>query len=123
MRETLGQHTDHGVRFVVEHDVLADNIWIGAEALLPRSVTYQRDWSCSRLVVLCGEIAAHERARAHHFEVIGRNHSRVDVLRFVAAGYVHEPAAERRHRFKRLVALAPVEEVAMRNPAIGDLRA
>src|SRR5687767_15457124 len=33
MRETLGQHTNHRVRPVVERDVPADNIWIGGKAL------------------------------------------------------------------------------------------
>src|SRR6185369_2580917 len=115
MLETLGHDADDCVRLIVEEDVLADHVWIAAEALLPGRVTDHRDSSSSRLIVLRIEIAAQYWSDSHHFEVIRRDHARVNALGFVVAGDVYEPAAERRHRLKHLVARAPVEKVRIRN--------
>src|ERR1051326_3671449 len=118
MRKTLRHHADHGERFVVESDLFADDVWIAGEALLPEAVAEDGDGRGAGSIVFVGEVAAEERRRAHHFEVTGAAHARVEIFRFARAGEIHGPAAKGRHRLERLIARAPVEEVWIRKPAV-----
>src|SRR5262245_29682469 len=42
MHEILARDADHGVRFIVEIDLLADDIWIARESFLPECVADDR---------------------------------------------------------------------------------
>jgi hypothetical protein len=57
MREVCARHADNCVRLIVKPDLLADDIWIARESLLPEAVADYRDWRCARLVVVGSEVA------------------------------------------------------------------
>src|SRR5688572_23656167 len=117
MRKAFRHDTDHDVSLVVEQDLFADDVWIAAEALLPKAVAEQSHRCGAGLIVCFGEIASEQRSRAHDGEISGADESRVEVFRLVGSGEVHGEAAKRRHGFEDLVARAPVEKVWIRKPA------
>jgi hypothetical protein len=75
VHEVFRHHADDGVALVVECYRLADDVRIAAEALLPETVTDDRDWRGAGLIVGFGKVAAQLRSRTHHFEIAGRHHA------------------------------------------------
>src|SRR5258705_11691114 len=103
MREALGHHADYCVCLVVECDLLTNDRRIAAESLLPKPVADESHWGSTRLVVFVTEIAAQQRGSAHHLEISGTDHSRIEGFRLIGTCHVHCPAAERRYRFRDLI--------------------
>src|SRR5687767_15750313 len=95
MGKTFGHDADHDVRFVVEQDLFAGDVWIAAEALLPEGIAENGRWCSAGLVIRVVEVAPQHRRHAHRSEVATTNDARVEVLRLVCAGDVEDRKSTR----------------------------
>jgi hypothetical protein len=101
--EAARRDTDDAVALVVDGDVLADDLGVAAEAVLPERVGEDDDVVLARRLLLGGEPAAEVRANAEELEEAGRDGADRHALGGPGAGQV---AGRRRVDGRRLEPLA-----------------
>ena len=81
--EVRRHHSNHGRGFAINPNGLTNDLPVGPEVALPDFVAENRDLFRARLVVSCGEIAAHDRSRADDAEEIFRDVTASVTLRII----------------------------------------
>ncbi len=64
------QHAHHFIRFAIQHQLAAQDVWVAAKPALPGAEGEYGHAGCSRLLVLGGEGAAQSRGDTEHLEEI-----------------------------------------------------
>ena len=78
-------HANHGVFFVVEENILPDNVARAAEASLPQSMAEDGDSICAGLILIRQKNAAEGGLHAQQWKEIGRHAVSLDFFRLTIA--------------------------------------
>src|SRR5208283_373486 len=108
-------HAGHGIGFVIQFDIAADNRRISAEASRPEFIAQHYFVLVSRLVFTLKKNAAEQRFGVQdRKEAVGHS-NRSNRLRMARTGQRIATEAISRHLFKAVLLGAPVEEVCWRD--------
>src|SRR5205814_1634125 len=81
-------HTDDRRGLAINPNALSDNVGVAIEIPLPNLVTYNGDFFCAGLVVVSGEVAAHDRRNAYNLKKILGDIGASVTLRIIFVGHV-----------------------------------
>ena len=101
-------HADDGVSFVVEKNILTDDVGRAAEAGLPQTITEDNSSIRAGPILLRQEGAAQNRLHAEQRKKICAHAVSLDFFRFTAANQVEAAPVHRRHILKALIERFPI---------------
>ena len=121
MREgkPLGHDADDGVAVMVERDVAADDVAIGAEDRLPGFMAQHHDVS-SGLLLVAKKAPPHHGVDPQHAEEIGADGLRLQLPGSAFAGQGVVVVVIRGERLEGMIARAPVKEIRIAE-AVSDV--
>ena len=101
-------------------DLLADNFWIGAQAL-PKLVDQDHDAIPACHSFIGEKVAPVQKPDAHHLVEARRGELALDILRLILGGQIETAAGECIQILKGLALVLPVNEVLRRNAVVKTL--
>src|SRR5262245_24364732 len=104
-------HADDGVGFIVQYDLLPDEVRIGAISQLPQRGTADHYASGPSQVFFGQKRSSHSKPSAKEREEAGRGAHGDHRLRLASARQVTPESDQSRHILENLILIAPVKKI------------